>query len=61
MPAQLMGLLAIGTFYLVTVVIGMCATRCLTDEDDDSDDDGNKPQVCTIAQRARTRSLFAGR
>jgi hypothetical protein len=38
MPAHLMGLLAIGTFYLITIVVGMCATRCLTDEDDEDDD-----------------------
>ena len=35
MPAHLMGLLAIGTFYLITIVLGMCATRCLTDEEED--------------------------
>lgn len=60
MPAQLMGLLAIGTFYLITVVIGMCATRCLTDEDDDTEDDGNKQTVCTIARACTHTHVFAG-
>lgn len=36
-----MGVLAIGTFYITTIVLGLCANRCLTDDDPD-DDDENK-------------------
>ena len=45
MPAHLMGLLAIGTFYLITIVLGMCATRCLTDEEEGQEDDELKSQT----------------
>uniref|UniRef100_A0A914W8P2 Uncharacterized protein n=1 Tax=Plectus sambesii TaxID=2011161 RepID=A0A914W8P2_9BILA len=40
MPANLLGLMVIGMFYVITVVIGLCANRCLSREEDDEPNEG---------------------
>lgn len=34
MPVAALGLMAVGMFYLITVIVGLCANRCLSKEDD---------------------------
>ena len=32
MPVSLLGLMAIAMFYVITIIVGLCANRCLSFE-----------------------------